>query len=590
MLRPPMSGGLTTPSRQGGVAPLIAVLCALLCSVTLASCAGVGKSVQAPSSEVASAPSDGGGSSKDAQDGDKAENGLPPLVTPTPESSVSPAKRDEFVMVFTDSNLELNPLRSYSADEAQLFTGLYEGLFTYNPLTLEPVPAVAQKYELSEDKTVWTFHLRPNARYWNGSPVLASHFRDAWLRMIDPADDNPYSSLFDLIKGAKEYRLGKSKDPASVGIQVVDERTLKVTLASPASFFARVLCHHSFDPIHPDMLKLKDWSTGAVIGNGPYYLYERKADRLILKKNELYWDAARVSIPTVVVRFEEDGVAAAKLWNSGAAQWVAGSVDLDSLASNRGISIHPMFATHYYYFRCSIPSLSNKKVRRALAIALPWKEIRTGYLLPATTLIYPIPGYPELKGLEDQDLEGAKALLSEAGFAGGKGIDPLVIRIPPAADAKRIAALMQTAWASLGVTATIDEVPFGRYFDSLKGDDYAVGSTTWIGDFADPYTFLQMWRRDSNLNDPHFSDSDYEALMDKSLLEDGEQRYTTLSEAEKILISTGAVLPISYTPALNVIDTEEIDGWYPNGLDMHPMKYFSYATRKPLPGVAMLTH
>ncbi len=108
-----------------------------------------------------------------------------------------------------------------------------------------------------------------------------------------------------------------------------------------------------------------------------------------------------------------------------------------------------------------------------------------------------------------------------------------------------------------------------------------------IGDFADPYTFLQMWLADSNLNDARYNDPEYEEIVARSMTQEGAERWKTLAEAEKLLIEGGTVLPISYTPALNVIDTNEIEGWFPNPLDIHPFKYFSYAAFRPLPGVAL---
>jgi ABC-type oligopeptide transport system substrate-binding subunit len=130
-------------------------------------------------------------------------------------------------------------------------------------------------------------------------------------------------------------------------------------------------------------------------------------------------------------------------------------------------------------------------------------------------------------------------------------------------------------------------LPFSAYFDSLKKGDYDVGSSTWIGDFADPYTFLQMWRKDSNLNDAGNNDAEFENLIDKSMGEEGSKRWRTLSEAEEILLKHGTVLPISYSFAVNIIDVSEIDGWYENVLDIHPFKYLSFKSFRPLPGVVM---
>jgi peptide/nickel transport system substrate-binding protein/oligopeptide transport system substrate-binding protein len=97
-----------------------------------------------------------------------------------------------------------------------------------------------------------------------------------------------------------------------------------------------------------------------------------------------------------------------------------------------------------------------------------------------------------------------------------------------------------------------------------------------------------MWRRDSNLNDAGYNDADYEKLLEKSMGEEGNQRWGTLAEAEKLLLSRGAVLPISYSPALNIVDTGELDGWFPNVLDIHPFKYLSFKAYRPLPGVAWI--
>jgi peptide/nickel transport system substrate-binding protein/oligopeptide transport system substrate-binding protein len=146
---------------------------------------------------------------------------------------------------------------------------------------------------------------------------------------------------------------------------------------------------------------------------------------------------------------------------------------------------------------------------------------------------------------------------------------------------------MAASWNSkLGIPVRIEVIPYDRYFQAMKENNYAVGSSTWIGDFADPYTFLQMWRRDSNLNDAKYDDPGYEALMEKSMNEEGDARLSTLAEAEKLLLEQGAVLPIAFTPALNIVDTNEIDGWFPNALDIHPFKYFSFKAFRPLPGVA----
>jgi peptide/nickel transport system substrate-binding protein/oligopeptide transport system substrate-binding protein len=276
------------------------------------------------------------------------------------------------------------------------------------------------------------------------------------------------------------------------------------------------------------------------------------------------------------------------MWNSGAGRWIQGDVNYEALTDRSGIEVNAMFATYYYYIRSAREPWNDYRLRRALSLVLPWNEIRQGHSLPATTLIHPLSDYPRIDGLDKANIEEALSLMAEANYPRGVGLPELVIRITPSQEAERIAQLMARAWFEiLNIPVKIDVVSFRQYYQSVKQNDYDVGYTTWIGDFADPYTFLQMWCRDSNLNDALHNDNDYEALIEKSMNEEGRRRWETLAEAEALLLSRGNVLPISYSPAVNIIDSNEIDGWYPNVLDIHPFKYMSIKARSPLPGVVM---
>jgi len=564
--------------------PLISVPALLLClalPLWLLSCAAAPESRDAGSeaaqAEPAAPPADTG-------EGKEAPGANAPDYAETRPQSRA---RDELTVAFSKDDVELDFRKSYLASEAQLYTAIYEGLFSYHPFTMEPVPAAASKWETSEDKKQWTFTIRENAKFQNGDPLRAQDFMAAWLSLLDPGRNAPYSSLFDIIQGARDYRLGKGS-AGDVGISAPDDRTLVVRLNSPAAFFPNMLCHHCFSPIHPSMLKEENWTAHLPIANGPFYIDKIDGDQILLLKNPSYWDAARVSLNKLTIKLADGGDAASAMWNSGEARWIYGEVNMETLTDRSGIQVNAMFATHYYYISSGRKPWNDFRLRRALSLVLPWDKIREGYPLPAKTLIYPIQGYPKIEGLEQGGTEEALRLMAEAGYPRGVGLPDLVIRITPSQEAQRVAGLMAAAWLEkLGVPAKIDVVPYRDYFQSLKGNDYDVGSTTWIGDFADPYTFLQMWTKDSNLNDARCNDSDYEALIDRSMTEEGSVRWQTLSEAEKLLLDRGNVLPISYSPALNIIDPGEVGGWYPNVLDIHPFKYMSIKARRPLQGVVM---
>jgi peptide/nickel transport system substrate-binding protein/oligopeptide transport system substrate-binding protein len=503
---------------------------------------------------------------------------------------------DELTVAFSNQEIELDLRKSYYAGEAQIFTAIYEGLFSYHPLSLEPVPALAERWELSEDKTQWTFTLRRNARFSNGDPIHAEDFRAAWISVLNPDFEYPYSSFFDVIEGAREYRNGVIKDTDKVGIKAVDQRTLVVKLSSPASFFPAMLCHHSFSPIHSSMLNKSDWSPYKAgknwtppVTNGSFQIVSMNEKSIVMQKSEHYWDSRRVALKKITIKFTETADQASHLWNSGEARWISGDVNTEALTDRSGIQFNVMFATHYYFIRSSEKPWDDHRIRRAMILVLPWEEIRGNYYLPAETLIFPIAGYPDVEGISETNYEEAQKLMNEAGYKNSANLPALVIRITSSRDAERVGSIMANAWKEkLGMNVRVEVIPYGRYFQTMKENDYTVGSTTWIGDFADPYAFLQMFRRDSNLNDARLDDADYEALIEQSMVEDGKTRLETLAKAEKLLLDRGVVLPISFSPALNIVDTGELDGWFPNALDIHPFKYMAFKTLRPLPGVALV--
>jgi len=495
------------------------------------------------------------------------------------------AARDELTVVFSRAPVELDFRMSIMASEAQLFTAIYEGLFSYHPITMAPIPALAESWDLSQDGRQWTFTIRQNARFSNGDPITAEDFRRSWLSLISPGREAPYSSMFDLIEGARDYRTGAA-GPGGVGVIARGPRTLVVRLNSPASFFPSMLCHHSFSPIHESMVGVEDWSLAPPISNGAFRISEMDADRIVLVRSEYYWDAASVALSRITVRFAGDDEASA-LWNSGEALWIYGNANLDALTDRSGISVHPLFGTHFYFIRSEEP-LDDYRVRRALVLALPWEEMRSRHFLPARTLVNPLPGYPRIAGIGETDPARAARLLEQAGFPGGEGMPELVFRITPSMEAARISGLMAGAWEEhLGVSSRMEVVPFDEYFASLRLGGYHVGSSSWIGDFPDPYSFLKKWRRGSNLNSALHSDDDFERLMDRSMLEAGAARWATLAEAEQLLLDRGSVIPISFLPAVNVIDTHELEGWFPNPLGIHPFRHLSFREFAPLPGVAL---
>lgn len=496
----------------------------------------------------------------------------------------------EFVVSFLPSRIRLNPIETYTATEAQIYTAIYEGLVGYHPLTVRAVPAVAREWDISADGTVYTFTLRNSARYWNGDRVTAQHFRDTWLALLDPVADSAYSFLFDVIDGAEEYRSGTNTDAERVGIRAVSDGVLEVTLRRPAPHFIDVLAHHSFVPVHPQMLRDGNWERGEdVIGNGPFRITEHTAEEMVLTRNDRYWDRRNVRVPRLRFIFSDDDERVTQAFNDGEIHWAAGGMLLDQVGRSQSIIVNPMFATTYFFFVSNRDPWSDPRIRRALTLLLPWDRIRDPeiHFSPAETLVPGIPGYPEVVGIVEQDLDEAFELLEMAGFPEGAGLEEPVIRIPGGLENSRIVSLMRETWEEyLGLESHMEVVRYPDYFDSLSEDrTYALATVSWIGDFADPLTFLQMWTSQSNLNESGFANPEYDRLVREGAALRSEARYETLSRAERMLLETAVVLPVSHSPAINLIDLSTVDGWYPNPLDIHPFKYLRLLGLTPAPGV-----
>jgi oligopeptide transport system substrate-binding protein len=262
----------------------------------------------------------------------------------------------------------------------------------------------------------------------------------------------------------------------------------------------------------------------------------------------------------------------------------------DKLESRDRFEAFPMFATSFFYFTCDTAPWSDPRVRRGLALLLPWSEIRgPDFLFPTDRLVPAIPGYPEVKGIAGQQLEEAKRLLAEAGFPGGTGLPPLVIKVFSDSTGAEIAKKFAATWKELaGLHVEVRELAGDDFYAEMRKGDYALGMSTWIGDYADPLTFLQLWTTGSNLNDARFSDRDYDAAVaDSQTMAEGPLRYRRQADAEEILLSKAVVLPLSHSAAVHLIDLERVDGWFPNPLDIHPFKFIRFKERRAPTGIAM---
>ena len=460
--------------------------------------------------------------------------------------------------------LNLDPHTSAYTGEAQVLNSLYEGLFSYNAATADPEYALAVEYQTSRDQLFWTFKLRKGAKFSNGKKITANDIKESWLNLISTPGAY-YSSFLDVIKGAREYRLGKGKRE-DVAIFAEGDSELGIELISPISHFPRILCHHAFAAV--------DAKDGAY--SGPYKLTSYDNSKLCLEKNEYYYNCENVKIKNITILFSDDADNNAHLFNNGMAHWITSECNTRKILDPDSIKFEPLFGTYYFFFKNGNSKYLTEDVRIALMDATPWKELREGSLFPATTLVYPLSGYKQPAPLNYTDYAHAKAMMKRAKKKLGLKEEELIeltFAIPQGDSIKQAAEILKKSWARVGVKLNIHVIKSPSYLTSISKTKADLFIYTWIGDFADPIAFLELFKSDSSLNESKWSNKEFDRLLDlANSTSNKEERFKYLSEAENILLSSGVIIPLTHSIDLNIINMRELSGWAPNPLDIHPFK------------------
>ena len=460
---------------------------------------------------------------------------------------------------------DLNPHTSAYTSEAQIMTALYEGLYSYNPVSLEPTPALAESFKVSRSRLRWTFTIRKNAKFSDGSAITAQSVRDSWLNLLaNPAAS--YSSLLDCIEGAEDFRTGKGKRDA-VGIYAKNANTLVVTLNTPAPHFQRLLCHHAFSvvPAKPNVY------------SGSFTLKSYEDGILELAKNPKYWDAASVALPGIRIEQSGDPDENTFAFNTGAADWVTGNIEPKSLINARAVSMAAEYGTQFLFFKCENEPWNNAEFRQALLAAVPWAELRSKAVVAAETLIYPLSMYPAVTGYKDTDADEALDLMKKArkkaGIPEKKEIE-ISIALSEEESENRFYDSLVAAWKPLGVKLTAQRTAVENYLSNIKNWNADIFLYSWIGDFAEPLAFLELFRTESKLRETKWTSSEYDRLLtEASTISDTAERYRVFAKAEQLLLDEAVIMPISHPVSFHIIDTNVVGGWYSNALDVHPFKY-----------------
>jgi len=487
---------------------------------------------------------------------------------------------------------ELDPQLSTVGNDYAALHALFEGLVTEDPVDLHPVPGVAERWEISTDGLRYTFFLRATARWSNGEPVTAGDFVASFKRILTPSLGAEYSYLFFIIEQAEPFYKGKLSDFAQVGVTALDAHTLQIKLEHPAPAFLSMLTLAPFMPVPLKVIeklgasadRANPWAKpGNLVGNGAFTLKEwRLNQQMILIKSPGYWDAATVRLKEIHLHPTESRDAEERAFRSGQLHLTEAlppaKVDAWREDPHHLLRIDAYLGTEFYRINVNRPFLNDRRVRRALALAVDRdaivSKILRGGQSPAHAFTPPTTAGYTPSAQIPTDFAAARALLVEAGYPEGKGAPPVELMFNTSESHRAVAEAVQEMWRrELGLDVRLTNQENTSLRAARRGGQFEVLRSVWIGDYEDPLSFLSIWAADSGNNYTGWKNPLYDQLLfEAARTVDATARNALFQKAESILLDDAPLIPIYHYNHVFLIQPS-VKGWYPNHLDHHPYKY-----------------
>ncbi len=461
----------------------------------------------------------------------------------------------------------LDPALAQGTHESWVLDHIFEGLMKKSA-DGEIVGGMAEKYKLAEDELTYTFTLRDDITWSNGEPVTAHDFEYSWKRALKPETAAYYAYQFYYIKGGQAYNEGKGS-VEDVAVKAVDDKTLEVVLESPTAFFPELTSFYCYFPVSKDVVEENpDWAKdpSTYVSNGPFLLTEWEHNaKILIKKNEKYYDADKVKLDGVDFAILDDENTAWQRYEGGEfdfltplPQTVVAQLNTEKSSE---LVIGADLATYYYNLNNEVKPFNNAKVRKALSMSIDRQKIidnvAQGGQLPAEGVV-PY-GILDESGKEFRkvgnfikfDVDEAKKLLQEGLTEEGMSIDDmqnatLVYNTQEAH--KKIAQAVQEMWrTNLDIEIQLENVEFQVKLDREKAGDYEISRAGWIGDYIDPMTFIDLWVTNGEYNDANYSNEKYDAYVKTAkATADQAVRMDAMRKAETLLMEEMPVLPIYF--------------------------------------------
>ena len=488
----------------------------------------------------------------------------------------------------------LDPHIVTGVPEMRLTKALFDGLTKLDAHTGAPIPALAERWEISPDGRVYIFFLRTNAVWSTGEPITSADVVWSWLRALSPATAGDYAGQLFYIKGAEDWYNGKLKDVSQVGIHAPDAETVRIELNAPLAFFLdlcsfptlAVVPRQTLEKYGDGWLHAKPLPTSGAFLLGAW----RVNDKVRLLRNPRYWDAAHTASEIIDVLPTGSPNTALNLYETGVAD-IVWDKDLmptelmDVLAKRPDFHSFLYLGTYFYRFNVTKPPFNDARVRRAFALATDKARIinkltkgaerPADHFVPDGVANYESPTAPAFAP------QAARKLLAEAGFPGGKGFPRINYTFFSAAGggAKlhgKVGVELQQMWRDvLGVDVELRQIERKVFYASQSKLDYDISTSSWIGDYNDANTFLDLFMSTSGNNRTGWKHDRYDILIREANQQtDLKRRAALFRQAETILVADEApIVPLYFYAGFNCFDPTKIEGIWQNILDEHPMQF-----------------
>lgn len=519
----------------------------------------------------------------------KANNTTTDTKADTKNESTATGDAKELAIQVGPTPETIDPALNSSNDGGNMLQHLAEGLLKIDK-NGNTVPGLAESYEVSEDGLTYTFKLRSGLKWSDGSDLTANDFVYSWKRVADPNTAAPYGQ--DVLGQVKGYEEASAGNVDALAVSATDDTTFVVELANPVPFFDKIAAFSTLVPVQEATIEANgdSWTINpdTFITAGPYKMVEfTDGDRIVLEKNENYWDKDNITFDRITYRLIEDPNAAYTAYNQGEVSMIKSvpSEEIPALKGTEDFHVDPNMGTYYLTFNTAKAPFDNEDVRQALSLVIDrdyvGNTVMQGTYIPANKIIGPgvsdaAPNsefekvteekYTKGVGTGDYEADVAKAqeLLAKAGYPNGEGFPTIEYSTNDQGYHKSVAEYLQSVWKEkLGINTDIAIKEWKVFTADRRAGNFDIARNGWVMDWNDPSNFLNLFVTGSGNNDGKISIPEYDELMDKAASTiNADERFDYLHQAEQVLLDKAALAPVAYYTDFYLQSPKLKDTWH----------------------------